>query len=69
VNDKLQQRLTDLRSEYDTGKKMLAELDTKRQNLTETLLRIQGAMQVLEEMLEPGKPDPANPPPGAESPG
>ena len=52
MNQKLQQRLETLKSEYEAGQKMLSELDTRRQNLTTTLLRIEGAMQVLQEMLE-----------------
>jgi hypothetical protein len=48
--EKLQQRLADLKSEYEAGQKMLAELDQKRQSLTQTLLRIEGAIQVLHEM-------------------
>ena len=52
MNDKLQQRLKALQNEYEAGQKMLAELDAKRQNLTTTLLRIEGAMQVLQEMMQ-----------------
>lgn len=52
MTDKLQQRLKALQTEYETGQKMLAELDSKRQNLTTTLLRIEGAMQVLQEVIQ-----------------
>ena len=48
----LTDRLKTLQSEYDAGQKMLAELDAKRANLTSTLLRIEGAMQVLRELLQ-----------------
>jgi predicted nuclease with TOPRIM domain len=51
MQDKLQQRLQSLKTEYEAGQKMLAELDAKQANLRETLLRISGAIQVLEEML------------------
>ena len=47
----LEQRLAALQSEYAAGQKMLADLDERRTTLTNTLLRIQGAMQVLEELL------------------
>ncbi|NEO62043.1 MAG: hypothetical protein F6J98_17015, partial [Moorea sp. SIO4G2] len=40
-----------LKSEYEAGQKMLAELEAKQANLRETLLRISGAIQVLEETL------------------
>ena len=33
---------------------MLAELDAKRATLINTLLRIEGAIQVLKELSEPG---------------
>ena len=49
--EQLQQRLNSLKSEYEAGQTMLAELDAKQANLRETLLRISGAIQVLEEML------------------
>ncbi len=51
MKDQLEQRLKDLRDEFESGQKMLAELNTKQDNLRETLLRISGAMQVLEEEL------------------
>lgn len=51
MTQRLSERLATLQSEYEAGQKMLAELDTKRQNLTTTLLRIEGAMQVIRELL------------------
>lgn len=51
MKEKLQQRLQDLKTEFEDGQKILAELEAKQANLRETLLRISGAIQVLEEML------------------
>ncbi|MEP0916876.1 hypothetical protein NC981_08600 [Leptolyngbya sp. DQ-M1] len=48
----MEQRLQQLRNEYETGQKMLVDLEAKQLNLRETLLRIDGAIQVLEEVLE-----------------
>jgi septal ring factor EnvC (AmiA/AmiB activator) len=56
MQERLKKRLDDLTSEYETGQKMLAELDAKRQNLTQTLLRIEGAIQVLREALSAEAP-------------
>ena len=47
----LEKRLSELKSEYESGQKALAELETKQANLRTTLLRISGAIQVLEEEL------------------
>jgi hypothetical protein len=47
----LETRLQQLRSEFEAGQQLLAELEAKQRNLRETLLRISGAMQVLEELL------------------
>jgi hypothetical protein len=47
----LQKRLEELKAEFDAGQQMLNELETKRENLRQTLLRISGAIQVLEEEL------------------
>lgn len=64
MKDQLQQRLEALRAEFESGQKMLAETDAKQATLRETLLRIAGAIQVLEEELAKGTP----PPDGAEQP-
>jgi predicted nuclease with TOPRIM domain len=51
MRDQLEERLGELRAEYDAGRKMLAELEAKQAELQETLLRISGAIQVVEELL------------------
>ena len=53
MRSKLEQRMEQLKGELDAGQKMLAELEERKTNLTTTLLRIQGAIQVLEELLNP----------------
>jgi hypothetical protein len=50
MRDKIEQRLTELRAEFETGQKMIAELDARQAELRNTLLRISGAIQVLEEL-------------------
>jgi predicted nuclease with TOPRIM domain len=47
----LEHRLQSLKTEFEAGQKMLSELEAKQMNLRETLLRISGAIQVLEEEL------------------
>jgi hypothetical protein len=59
---RLEQRLKALRQEFETGQKMLADLEARRVELQQTLLRIGGAIQVLEELIddtETSGPDPA----------
>ncbi|MBT9314473.1 hypothetical protein [Leptothoe spongobia] len=51
MKEQLKQRLQELRTEYTSGQKVLTELEAKQANLQNTLLRIQGAIQVLEEEL------------------
>jgi predicted nuclease with TOPRIM domain len=51
MKQQLQQRLQSLKTEYEAGQKMLADLEAKQANLRDTLLRISGAIQVLEETL------------------
>jgi len=50
MKEKIEARLAELRAEFETGQRLLAELDEKREKLRESLLRIAGAIQVLEEM-------------------
>ncbi|MEB3360072.1 MAG: hypothetical protein VKK04_25325 [Synechococcales bacterium] len=47
----LEHRLSELKSEYESGRKFLSELEAKQASVNETLLRIAGAIQVLEEEL------------------
>jgi hypothetical protein len=51
MQEQLEQRLQELRKEFELGKQTLAELEEKQTNLSNTLLRISGAIQVLEEEL------------------
>ncbi len=46
----MQQRLEELRSELMKGEQRLAALDHERTITRDTILRIQGAIQVLEEL-------------------
>ena len=52
MREQLEARLDALRREYEEGQKMLTDLDAKREQLTRTMLRIEGAIQVLRETLE-----------------
>ena len=51
MKEQLEKRLKDLKFEFESGQKMLAELDAKQTSLRNTLLRISGAVQVIEEEL------------------
>ncbi len=51
MKQQLEQRLQSLKAEFESGQKMLADLEAKQANLRDTLLRISGAIQVLEELL------------------
>ncbi|MEG3843990.1 hypothetical protein [Microcoleus sp. herbarium14] len=51
IEQQLQQRLQELKVEYESGKKVLADLEAKQANVRDTLLRIAGAIQVLEEEI------------------
>jgi predicted nucleic acid-binding Zn-ribbon protein len=51
MKEQLEQRLQKLKSEFESGQKMLSDLETQQENLKTTLLRISGAIQVLEELL------------------
>ena len=54
MREQLVQRLQELRSEFESGQKLMAELDARQAHLRSSLLRISGAMQVLEELLSQG---------------
>jgi hypothetical protein len=50
MKEQLEKRLTELKAELASGQKFMAELETKQANLRDTLLRISGAIQILEEL-------------------
>ncbi len=51
MREQLEQRVSELRAEQQKGLQMLAELEAKQAELRQTLLRISGAIQILEELL------------------
>ena len=61
----LSQRLDELKKEYAVGQAKMNDLEAQQARLRETMLRISGAIQVLEEVLrnpgeEPEQHEPAN---------
>jgi hypothetical protein len=60
MREQLEQRVSELKAEQQKGQQMLAELEGKEAGLRQTLLRISGAIQVLEELLSAAEPTPPN---------
>lgn len=58
MRDELERRLGELRSEFEAGQRLQADLQMRLSEVNQTLLRIGGAIQVLEELLA-GSADPA----------
>ncbi|ODG98634.1 hypothetical protein A4S05_08275 [Nostoc sp. KVJ20] len=50
MKEQLEKRLAELKAELVSGQKLMADLETKQANLRDTLLRISGAIQILEEI-------------------
>ncbi|AOY79961.1 hypothetical protein BJP36_08530 [Moorena producens JHB] len=51
MKQQLEKRLEALKSEFESGQKMITDLENQKVNLRDTLLRISGAIQVIEELL------------------
>ncbi len=51
MRDWVEQRLRDLREEFETGQKQVTAIEVRTNDLKSTLFRISGAIQVLEEVL------------------
>ena len=63
MQEQLQQRLDELKKEFEIGQNRLQEMDRQQAHLRETLLRISGAIQVLEELLAQNQPAQSHAPP------
>jgi predicted nuclease with TOPRIM domain len=51
MREQLEARLAELKREFETGQARLRELESQAAHLRETMLRISGAIQVIEETL------------------
>ena len=51
MREQAERRVSELKAELQKGQQVLAELDARQAELRQTLLRISGAIQVLEELL------------------
>jgi predicted nuclease with TOPRIM domain len=51
VKEQLQERLAQLEQEYEKGQTVLRKAELERMQLEQTLIRIEGAMTVLRELL------------------
>jgi hypothetical protein len=52
TREELRERLRTLEEEYDKGQRMLRENELQRVQLEQTVVRIDGAMAVLRELLD-----------------
>ena len=58
MREQLEARRAELQQEYDRGSAMLQQMERDRETLTQTLLRISGALQLAGEMLaQPAEPE------------
>jgi prefoldin subunit 5 len=55
MRERLEKRLTELKAEFESGQRQLEALENQAGALRQTLLRISGAIQVLEETLAGGE--------------
>ncbi len=63
--EKLEKRLDELKAEFESGQKAMADLEQKQANLRDTLLRISGAIQILEEEIGKSRQESENTPENA----
>jgi hypothetical protein len=60
MTEQIQQRIDQLRRELESGQRLLSELDLRRADVRDSLLRVSGAIQALEELtVEPDGGQPA----------
>ena len=51
MRGELERRLTELRSEFEAGRRLEVDLQARLSEVSQTVLRVSGAIQVLEELL------------------
>ena len=56
VQERIRARLEELKKELETGQAELQQVEMRRTYLRETMLRIEGAMQALGQLLAEGEP-------------
>jgi predicted nuclease with TOPRIM domain len=57
-NEQVTTRLASLKKEFETGQARLRELEAEQAYVRETMLRISGAIQVLQELADEPKAGP-----------
>jgi len=58
VQEKVEARLEELQKEFEVGQQRLRAVEVQEADLRQTLLRISGAIQILQELLEEGEAEP-----------
>jgi hypothetical protein len=52
MREQVEERLSALQAEFKAGQEILADLEARQASVRNTLVRISGAIQVLEELLK-----------------
>ncbi len=52
MTERINGRLQELRTELEAGHRLMTDLQARQANLQSSMLRISGAIQVLEELLQ-----------------
>lgn len=52
MREQVVRRLEELRSELEAGQSLLADLESRQTQVRNSMLRISGAVQILEELLD-----------------
>ena len=55
MQEELQRKLDELKKEFEVGQNRLRELETEQAYVREMMLRISGAIQVLQELIDGAK--------------
>ncbi|MEU6535399.1 hypothetical protein [Streptomyces sp. NPDC047000] len=65
MRTEIEKRVAELEAEFQEGQRVLTDLEVRQAELRQTLLRISGALQVLNELLVAGigdaEPEPSVP--------